>query len=182
MKVYTRTGDGGETSLFSGGRVAKDHQRIEAYGTLDEVNAVLGLLLVEPLPEGTVDHLRGVQDVLFALGSVLADPAGKLQVDGAVWDPADLEQWIDTMDVELEPLAAFIVPGGSRPAALAHLARTVCRRAERRAIALGDELPGGVLAYLNRLSDALFVLGRYINARLGIADPIWTGRRAGQPD
>ena len=174
-KVYTRTGDRGQTSLFSGGRVAKDHQRIEAYGSLDELNAVLGVLLVEPLPDGVVERLRSVQDVLFTLGSVLADSAGQLTVDSAAWDPGPLEEWIDEMDSELEPLRAFIVPGGSRAAALAHLARTVCRRAERRTIVLDGDIPEGVLAYLNRLSDALFVLARSINARLGIIDPTWGG-------
>jgi cob(I)alamin adenosyltransferase len=181
MKVYTRTGDGGETSLFSGGRVTKDHRRIEAYGTLDELNAVLGLLLVEPLPDDAEARLRAVQDALFTLGSVLADPAGKLRPADESWDPSVLEGWIDAMDAEMEPLGAFILPGGSRPAALAHLARTVCRRAERRAIALDDSLPDGVLAYLNRLSDLLFVLARFINFRLGITDPRWDGLPSSAP-
>lgn len=182
MKIYTRTGDAGETSLLSGGRVAKDHARVEAYGTLDELNATLGVLATEPLPAGVVGRLQAVQETLFALGSALADPEGRLAGDPAAWNPAQLEAWIDVMDGELDELRSFILPGGGRAAALAHLARTVCRRAERRLLALvrgGEAVPEGVIPWVNRLSDALFVLARFLNARLGIADPEWHG--AGRP-
>lgn len=172
MKIYTRTGDGGETSLFSGGRVGKAHPRIEAYGTLDELNSLLGLLRIEPLPEEADAPLVDVQQALFVIGGVLADPLGKFTPAPSAWDPGPLEAWIDCMDAELPPLRAFILPGGSRPAALAHVARTVCRRAERR-VAVVDGVPEGVVPYLNRLSDALFVLARFVNHRLGLADPEW---------
>lgn len=176
MKVYTRTGDDGRTSLYSGGRVTKDHLRVEAYGTVDELSAVLGLLRVEPLPDGVGERLESIQSSLFDLGGALADPEGRYPFDPRRWSPAPLEEWIDGMDAELAPLGTFILPGGSRPAALAHLARTVCRRAERRVLTVaeqGEALPEGALAFLNRLSDALFVLARVLNARLGILDPQW---------
>lgn len=175
-KIYTRTGDRGETSLLSGGRVAKDNPRVEAYGTLDELNSTLGLLLCEPLPEGALRELTEIQATLFAIGSILADPEGRLSRNEEVWRTEPVERWIDAMDADLEPLDAFILPGGSRGAALAHVARTVCRRAERRVQALADPtLPTGMLAYLNRLSDGLFVLARWLNAQLGVEDTRWTG-------
>lgn len=182
MKIYTRTGDAGQTSLFSGGRVPKDHLRVEAYGTVDELNSVLGLLLCEPLPDGVVDRLRSVQSSLFSIGGTLADPGGKFPHDPAAWHAAPLEEWIDAMETELAPLDRFILPGGSRAAALAHVGRTVCRRAERRVLAVASDergVPDGLLPYLNRLSDALFVLARFANGRLGLADPEWTPRAAG---
>ena len=175
MKIYTKTGDEGETSLFSGGRVGKDHPRIEAYGTIDEFNAVLGLLLSVPLPESAEQPIRAVQSSLFAIGSALDDTDGKLDQNGSAWATEPIEDWIDTMDAELDDLRAFIMPGGSQGAAIAHLARTVCRRAERRVLAI-DGLHPGIIPYLNRLSDALFVLARFINARLGISDPEWQPR------
>jgi len=159
--------------------VAKDNARIEAYGTLDELNAVLGLLLVEPLPEGVAGQLIEVQEVLFSLGSALADPEDRLDHDPSRWAAVPLESWIDAMEEDLAPLRAFILPGGCRTAALAHVARTVCRRAERRVgslVGAGEAVHEGVVPYVNRLSDALFVLGRYLNAQLGIADNQWTGR------
>jgi len=175
MKLYTKTGDHGETSLFSGGRVGKDHPRIEAYGTIDELNSVLGLLLTTPLPDSAEKQLRAIQSSLFAIGSVLADADGKLETDASAWATKPIESWIDAMDSELDELRAFILPGGSEGAALAHLARTVCRRAERRVLAI-DAIAPGIVPYLNRLSDAFFVLARAINARLGIADPEWRPR------
>jgi cob(I)alamin adenosyltransferase len=184
VKIYTRTGDAGQTSLLSGGRVGKDHGRIEAYGTLDEVSAVLGLLYSEPLPADAVERLQTVQESLLAIGAVLADAEGRFEADEAAWDPAPLEGWIDAMDAGLPPLKAFILPGGCRGAALAHVARTVCRRAERRVKTLSDRsetVPPGVLPYLNRLSDALFVLARHLNARLGISDPEWRPRGTVNP-
>jgi len=179
MKVYTKTGDDGETSLFSGGRVGKDHPRIEAYGTIDELNSVLGLLLVEPLPDDEAGRIREVQSALFAIGSSMADPEAALDRNPSAWSAEPLEAWIDAMDASLDELRAFILPGGSRAAALAHVARTVCRRAERRTLAV-DEVDPGIVPYLNRLSDALFVLARFLNRRLGIDDPEWRPRRGGR--
>jgi cob(I)alamin adenosyltransferase len=177
MKVYTRTGDGGETSLFSGGRVGKDHHRLEAYGTLDELNSVLGVLRAEPLPDAAVGHIEKIQSSLFALGAVLADARGRYPADPAQWRTAPVEAWIDGMEAELEPLKNFILPGGCREACLAHLARTVCRRAERRVVAVADadqgDVPDGVIEYLNRLSDALFVCARWLNFKRGIDDVQW---------
>ncbi len=172
MKVYTKTGDGGETSLYSGGRVFKTDPRIEAYGTIDELNSLLGLLASESLPKGMAEQLTDIQSVLFDIGASMADAEAKLATAPAVWDTGRLESWIDAMDAGLEDLRAFILPGGSRPAALAHLARTVCRRAERRVVAVA-QVDSGIIPYLNRLSDALFVAARQINAERGIADPEW---------
>ncbi len=180
VKVYTRTGDDGDTSLFGGARVAKDDLRVEAYGTVDELSSVLGLLRTEPLPGGVQERIAALQSSLFAVGGSLADPGGRYPYDPSSWDSASLETWIDEMDTELPKLSAFVLPGGSRAASLAHVARTVCRRAERRTrsvITTGGSLPEGILPFLNRLSDALFVLARFLNARLGIADPEWRPRR-----
>jgi len=182
MKVYSRTGDGGETSLLSGGRVRKDHVLVEAYGTVDELNAVLGLLRSEVLPEGVGERLARIQETLFAMGSALADPGGRVIHHPDTWSASRLENWIDAMDAELEPLAAFILPGGSRAAALAHLARVVCRRAERRVSAaegLEGDLPPNVMPYLNRLSDTFFVLARFLNHRSGISETEWHPRSEG---
>lgn len=175
MKVYTKTGDDGTTSLFSGGRVAKDHPRLEAYGTLDELNAILGLLETEPLPAGISDQIRGIQEALFAIGASLADAAHRGSPEAHL-TAADLERWIDAMDGELPELKAFILPGGSRGAGLAQLARTVCRRAERRIEALraaGEDIAPEILPVINRLSDYLFVVARFINHSVGRADPEW---------
>lgn len=176
MKVYTKTGDDGTTSLFSGGRVEKDHPRLEAYGTLDELNAVLGLLTCEPLPEGCLEWIRAIQNTLFTLGGAIADADNGAASIVLPLTSTQLEGWIDTMEEGLPDLKAFILPGGSRPAALAHLARTVCRRAERRVRALAKEegcVPDNVLPFLNRLSDYFFVLARFINHTMGISDPEW---------
>ena len=176
MKIYTKTGDGGTTSLFSGGRVEKDHPRLEAYGTLDELNAVLGLLTCEPLPAGCLGWIREIQGALFKLGGAIADADNTEASITLPVTSAQLEGWIDNMDEGLPELRAFILPGGSRPAALAHLARTVCRRAERRVRALADEgegVPEDVMPFLNRLSDYFFVLARFINHTMGIPDPEW---------
>jgi cob(I)alamin adenosyltransferase len=124
MKVYTKTGDGGDTSLFSGGRVGKHHPRIEAYGTVDELNSFLGLLSTEDLPGDVVDRIRWIQSVLFSVGASLADPESRIEAERDSWKTEKLESWIDSMDRSLEDLRAFILPGGSREAALAHVART----------------------------------------------------------
>lgn len=182
MKIYTKTGDGGNTSLFSGGRVPKDDIRVEAYGTVDELASALGLLLCEPLPDDVAEMLVAIQNSLFDVGSVLADPEGRMTHDPESWSTGGLEAWIDAMEAHLEPLTAFILPGGGRAASLAHVVRTVCRRAERRVLALRNDrggVPEGLAAYLNRLSDAFFVLARYLNAREGFAETRWKGREKG---
>jgi cob(I)alamin adenosyltransferase len=176
MKIYTRTGDGGETSLLTGGRVVKDHPRIEVYGTLDELNSLLGLLLTEPIPEAASRQLQRVQSTLFSMGAALADVEGRCARASAEWAAAPIERWIDDMDGELEQLTTFILPGGCRAAAITHVARTVCRRAERSATAAGrgpGGLPDGILVYLNRLSDGLFVLARWLNASSGVSERRW---------
>jgi len=176
VSIYTRKGDEGETGLASGVRVAKDHPRVEAYGAVDELNSLLGLLLAEGLPEETATGLAGVQRTLFHLGGALADPAVRGESDPPRWDAAPLERWIDEMETGLEPLRAFVLPGGTRAAALAQLARTVCRRAERRVLGManaGETVPAGAMAYLNRLSDLLFVLARWLNRRAGVRDVLW---------
>ena len=167
MKIYTKTGDGGSTSLFSGGRVPKDDIRVEAYGTVDELVSLIGLLLCEALPAEVVEMLVAIQNSLFVVGSVLADPEGRMTHDPDSWSTVGLEAWIDVMEARVEPLTAFILPGGGRAASLTHVVRTVCRRAE------------GLAAYLNRLSDAFFVLARFLNAGEGIAEIRWRAREEG---
>ena len=185
MKIYTKTGDRGETGLFGGGRVPKDHVRVDAYGEVDERNSTLGLAVLELERAGEVEMaegLRRVQADLFTIGAVLATPApedgGRENSYIPALDPAragELERWIDTADAELEPLRSFILPGGSPAAAMLHLARTVCRRAERRVVGLAREATVGEehLVYINRLSDLLFTLARLANRRAGVADVPW---------
>ena len=181
MKIYTKTGDKGDTGLFGGGRVPKTHPRVEAYGDVDELNACLGMArAVEMMPR--VDEvLVGIQRDLFAIGALLATPDRekmKRHLDKASIDDrrvSELERAIDDGDAELEPLKAFIVPGGTPKAASLHVARTVCRRAERRVIALmpAEEIPEIVVVYLNRLSDLLFTLARVANRRAGAGEVTW---------
>lgn len=180
MKIYTRTGDSGQTGLFGGGRVPKTHPRVEAYGDVDELNAALGLArAIEMMPR--VDEIIvSLQRDLFAIGALLATPDRdkmKRQLEKASIDERrirELEQAIDDGDAELEPLRAFIVPGGTPKAAALHVARTVCRRAERRVIALDqEEIPSIVIVYLNRLSDLLFTLARVANRRAGAGEVTW---------
>jgi len=181
MKVYTRKGDTGETSLLSGGRVRKADARVEAYGTVDELVSLLGLLRCEPLPADVEGRLVAIQESLFSVGAALADPEGRVVHDPCNWKAESLEEWIDAMDGEIEPLTAFILPGGSRAAAISHIARTVCRRAERRVSELVEDtggVPEGLLAYLNRLSDALFTLARFLNAYSGISETKWQPKRS----
>jgi cob(I)alamin adenosyltransferase len=176
MKLYTRTGDAGETSLLSGGRVRKEDLRVEAYGTVDELGAVLGLLRSEDLPEGVDDHLVEIQSALFSIGAALADPEGRMEHEASAWNEKPLEGWIDSMDSLLDPLKSFILPGGCRSAAVSHVARTICRRAERRVGALESSQGGvkdGILRYLNRLSDSLFTLARFLNLSSGIPETEW---------
>lgn len=181
MKIYTKTGDGGDTGLFGGGRVSKSHPRVEAYGDVDELNAVLGVVRsVEQMPR-IDDVLVPIQRDLFAIGALLATPdrdkmrqhLDKARIDDA--RIAELERAIDDGDAELEPLRAFVVPGGSPKAAALHVARTVCRRAERRVVELGKEteIPRLVIIYLNRLSDLLFTLARVANHRSNAGEVTW---------
>jgi cob(I)alamin adenosyltransferase len=181
MRIYTKTGDRGDTGLFGGGRVAKDHPRVDAYGDVDELNAAIGLARsIEPLQR--VDEvLVPIQRDLFAIGALLATPdldKMRQHLEKARIDEeriVQLENAIDDGERELEPLRSFILPGGSPKAAALHVARTVCRRAERRVVHLGHEteLPEIAVVYLNRLSDLLFTLARVANRRSGGGEVTW---------
>jgi cob(I)alamin adenosyltransferase len=179
MKIYTRTGDGGDTSLYDGTRVSKSDARIEACGELDELNALLGSARSSGLDQELDAMLDHLQRDLFALGAQIADPAHQIaaRVSKVVINPAAverLEHWIDALEDSLPPLRRFILPGGSPAASTIHLARTVCRRAERRIVDLGvEELDPALLAYINRLSDLLFVFARALNHRAGRAEVEW---------
>jgi cob(I)alamin adenosyltransferase len=182
LKIYTRKGDAGDTSLFGGERVHKDNIRVAAYGTVDELNSLLGLAIAG-LPQEMHDWrdpLLTIQFDCFVLGSILATPAAGEAKPAHIPDlPAarvtELEGWIDRLDEGLPELKAFVLPGGSEAAALIHLARSVCRRAERRVVRLTQTEPVEpvILMYLNRLSDLLFTLARAANARQGVADAEW---------
>lgn len=184
MKIYTKTGDSGQTGLFGGPRVDKDDPRIEAYGAVDELNAALGLVRVEQIPVEINALLARIQNELFDLGAELATPNPAVHHMAVVGQAhiETLEQAIDRHESALEPLREFILPGGSRASAELHLARTICRRAERRLVTLRRKSPTPVspelIVYLNRLGDLLFVLARAVNAVDGIADVPW---RKGQP-
>lgn len=179
MKIYTRTGDKGQTGLLGGSRVSKDHLRIEAYGTVDELNSHLGMLrdMAAPLH---AELLMDIQRTLFALGSRLAsedqENADRFKVPHIGADEVTgLERIMDTLDVELEPMRNFILPGGHPAVSQAHICRTVCRRAERRVVQLAaqEAVPDELVRYLNRLSDLLFVLARHIAKRLQVSDIPW---------
>jgi cob(I)alamin adenosyltransferase len=179
MKIYTKTGDAGETSLFDNSRVSKADPRVDAYGEVDELNACLGAARAAGVDDDITRVLTTVQRDLFAVGARLADPSSRIadRVTKAAVTPeqiALLEQTIDRLETELAPLRRFILPGGSSAGALLHLARTVCRRAERRVVSLGaDSVEPGVIIYLNRLSDLLFVMARAVNHRAGIPETEW---------
>ena len=179
MKIYTRTGDGGDTGLFDGTRVPKSDPRVAAYGDVDELNAWLGFVRASLTDAGLGTMLEQIQRDLFALGARLADPAHKIanRVTKAAVTAADitrLEEWIDQLESELPPLRRFILAGGSPGGAGLHVARTVCRRAERAIVGLGrDAVEPDLLTYINRLSDLLFVMGRAANRRAGAAEPEW---------
>jgi cob(I)alamin adenosyltransferase len=182
VKIYTKTGDNGTTGLLGAGRVSKDDPRIDSYGTVDELNAMLGLARACGGLDSELDALLAkVQDDLFAVGAALADPnpSGKFRCTVTEAHSTRLEAEIDRLEAELPPLTQFILPGGSQAAARIHLARTICRRAERLVVHLahqpGVDVPVHLLAYLNRLSDFLFVLARAVNNRAGVADTPWTG-------
>ncbi|AUN94686.1 cob(I)yrinic acid a,c-diamide adenosyltransferase [Pseudazoarcus pumilus] len=177
-KIYTRTGDAGTTGLGDGARVLKNSLRVHAMGEVDELNAAIGLLLCETLPEDIDALLTGVQHDLFDLGGELCIPGMALIGEGHV---ERLERELDRINEGLEPLKDFILPGGTRAAALAHQARTVCRRAERVLVALAEseDVNAPPRRYLNRLSDLLFVLGRELNRHAGRGDVLWQkGRNA----
>ncbi len=171
-KIYTRTGDAGTTGLGNGNRVSKNSLRIHSLGEVDELNAVIGLLLTEDLPEEVRALLTDVQNDLFDLGGEVCIPGMSMISERQV---TRLENELDRMNEHLEPLKDFILPGGTRAAALAHLARTVCRRAERMLVGLAQEeaVNDGPRQYLNRLSDLLFVLGRALNRAGGRGDVLW---------
>jgi cob(I)alamin adenosyltransferase len=179
VKIYTKTGDSGETSLFDGTRVPKTDPRVVAYGEVDEVQACLGLAAAAGLDADLRDMTVALQRDLFALGARLADPAHRIapRVSKVVIDDRSvvrLEAWIDQLDAALPPLRHFILAGGALPGAALHVARTVCRRAERATLALGaDAVEPIVRVYLNRLSDLLFVMARAANQRAGIPETEW---------
>ena len=180
MKIYTRTGDAGGTALFGGTRVSKADPRVAAYGDVDELNACLGVVRAQgELADDLVELIDRLQKDCFAIGARLADPAEKIadrvtKVAVTDDDIRRLEEWIDRLQAELPPLRRFILPGGRRAGALLHLSRTVCRRAERSIVALGENrVEATVLAYVNRLSDLLFVLARVATHRAGQPDVEW---------
>jgi cob(I)alamin adenosyltransferase len=178
-KIYTKTGDTGETSLFDQTRVSKADSRVDAYGEVDEVNACLGAVRAAGVDAGIGTALEAIQKQLFALGARLADPSSRIagRVTKAAITEADvaaLERSIDELEAGLPPLRKFILPGGSAAGAHLHVARTVCRRAERRVVALGAEaVEPIVVIYLNRLSDLLFVMARAVNHRAGVPETEW---------
>jgi len=181
LKIYTKTGDDGQTALFGGGRVEKDHPRVEAYGDVDELNAFLGMARSVELMPRIDEVLVPIQRDLFSIGALLATPDHdkmREQLQKARIDEeriAELEHAIDDCDRELEALRSFILPGGTPKSSALHVARTVCRRAERRVVALHREvgLPELVVIYLNRLSDLLFMLARVANKRAGAGEVTW---------
>jgi cob(I)alamin adenosyltransferase len=183
MKIYTKTGDTGQTSLISGRRVSKADIRIDSYGTVDELNSWIGLVRDQPVNESRRDLLKEIQDRLFTVGATLAMDPDKASPRKAMPDIVEadvtlLEQAMDTMDAELPELRLFVLPGGHESVSYAHLARTVCRRAERLVIALNSESPVDplVIQYINRLSDYLFVLSRKMTQELGVEEVAWKPR------
>ncbi len=180
-RIYTRLGDDGETHLGDMSRVSKLHPRVEAYGTVDELNSFIGLALLEPMPEQFAVWLRRVQNDLLDVGADLSVPAPPAEDERAARERLrvgpDYTEWLehacDEVNATLEPLRSFVIPGGEPAAAHLHVCRTVCRRAERRAIAVGEEGNPEVVRYLNRLSDLLFILSRAVNVHMGPAEPLW---------
>jgi len=185
MKIYTKTGDQGETSLFTGERVPKNDIFIEALGTVDECNSAIGAAIsfisTNSLLKATKEQLENIQHALFDVGAALATPrtrAADFKIAKTRFDHDDiklLEEWIDAMEKELPPLHAFILPGGHSSGAMLHLARSICRRAERCVVPLNQsaDVPDDVMIYLNRLSDYLFVASRYINHQLKLPETTW---------
>jgi len=176
-KIYTRTGDKGTTGLGDGARVSKDSPRVEAYGDVDELNSTLGLLLFYELPQSVHEQLTGIQHHLFDLGGELSIPGHTVITDEHV---SGLEVFLDELNSELLPLKEFILPGGIPAASVCHIARCVCRRAERKTVALQkiETVNEASVAYLNRLSDLLFVIARYLNKAAGTTDVLWNHDRS----
>jgi len=182
MKIYTKKGDSGMTSLIGGSRVPKHHLRIESYGTVDELNANLGLLRDQNIAEELINDLLEIQDRLFTIGSQLAAEPGKSKMDLPQIFESDitfLENRIDEMDEELEPMRSFVLPGGHSFVSYCHIARCVCRRAERNIVhlAANEEVNELIIQYLNRLSDYLFTLSRKLSKDFNIEEIKWTPRR-----
>jgi cob(I)alamin adenosyltransferase len=178
-RIYTRTGDKGTTGLGDGTRVDKDSLRVEAYGTVDELNSLIGMLVSYKLPAAIARQLIDIEHDLFDIGGELSIPGHSVVSDKQV---ERLEEFLDSLNADLEPLEEFILPGGTTAAAICHLARTVCRRAERRVVTLAREetVNAASLRYLNRLSDLLFVLARSLNRAEGVKDVLW--KRRPSPD
>lgn len=184
MKIYTKTGDKGETALYGGTRVSKASARVESYGTIDELNSFIGFAKTEVSDEKVLDQLRKIQFDLFTLGSESATPTDKLTLANgksrltlmiSETEIEELEQWMDEFETELEPLQYFILPGGGKSATSLHICRTVCRRAERSLVFLNEteEVRPELIKYLNRLSDYLFVLARYVSKINGETEEYW---------
>jgi cob(I)alamin adenosyltransferase len=177
-KIYTRTGDDGTTGLGDGSRTHKDSLRVEAFGAVDELNSVIGQLATHTLPEQMRREITNIQHDLFDIGAELCIPGHSIINDNQV---EHLENYLDELNGDLQPLKEFILPGGTPAAAACHLARAVCRRAERRVVSLAREelVNAAGLRYLNRLSDLLFVMARSLNRSMGIEDVLWQpGRNA----
>ena len=184
FKIYTKTGDKGETSLYGGNRVSKASARVESYGTIDELNSFIGLAKAEITDEKVLNQLQKIQFDLFTVGSEAATPTdkmllsnGKSRLDLIISETeiTELEQWMDGFDAELEPLKFFILPNGGKAAASLHVCRTVCRRAERAIVFLNEteEVRPELIKYLNRLSDYLFILARYVSKITGGKEEYW---------
>ncbi len=175
-KIYTRTGDQGTTGLSDGSRVDKDHARVEAMGDVDELNSLIGVLLTHDMPDAVRHALTVVQNDLFNLGGELSIPGAAMMIDD---DATRLEQELDAFNAELAPLKEFILPGGAPAAAMCHVARSVCRRAERRIITLtkSEQVNTHTAIYLNRLSDLLFVTARYLNKWVNAPEVLWKPRK-----
>jgi cob(I)alamin adenosyltransferase len=181
MKIYTKTGDTGSTSLFGGKRVSKADLRIDTYGTVDELNAWMGLLRDQEVNKTRNNILVEIQDRLFTIGSLLATEPGNTKVKVPILNPEDihlLEKEMDAMDAQLPPMRSFVLPGGHQSVSFCHVTRTVCRRAERLVIALDtiEKVEPIVIQYLNRLSDYLFMLSRKMTAELGAEETPWKPR------
>lgn len=178
MHIYTKTGDQGETGLFNGSRVPKDDPRVTAYGTVDELNSILGLYRADQADPLLFTEIRRVQEELFELGADLATPGGHKSLEILTASISFLEKRIDEIMACLPELKNFVLPGGTIPASQLHIARSICRRAEREVISLKrqEEIPDVIIVYLNRLSDYLFALARHENHRLGPGDDLWSPR------
>ncbi len=191
MKIYTKTGDKGETSLYGGTRVSKASARVESYGTIDELNSFIGFAKAELTDEGILYQLKKIQFDLFTVGSESATPTDKLTLANgksrlslmiSETEIEELEQWMDEFETALEPLQYFILPGGGKGATSLHICRTVCRRAERSLVFLNEheEVRPELIKYLNRLSDYLFVLARYVSKIQGEPEEYWNPNDRGQ--